>query len=371
MTEQSFDMNNWSGLWMDAQKKYWDSWLDLSRQAVSAASGKESPAANPWPQQFDLWTKFMTAAMSPESRDWAEKLTDLNKGYLRFGETLWKTLSAAKTVPQGPDNWWDLVSRSIKEMQEGFAGGISAGKDPWAGFAALWGMPMDNWRRVYSACSAMPGDMEKALRSFGPAAGTTTPENLLSRLFAMPTFGYTREWQAETQRWGQMWLEHGEAVRDYGDVLTRVTTRAGELLGGKLQEGSLPETLRAFYNLWVDCGEQAYAEVANSPEFTKAQARLVNTLMAVKRQEQKMVDELLSGLNMPTRRELDTSHRRMHRLQRQVWQLQEALNDAGVRELREEVAALRRELESGGTEDGEPKTPRRTPARAAKPSVQS
>ncbi len=83
-----------------------------------------------------------------------------------------------------------------------------------------------------------------------------------------------------------------------------------------------------------------------SPEFAKVQARLTNTLMAVKRQEQKMVDELLSAFNMPTRRELDASHRRVHQLQRQLWQLQETLDEAGILELRQEVAALRREVET-------------------------
>jgi class III poly(R)-hydroxyalkanoic acid synthase PhaE subunit len=207
-------------------------------------------------------------------------------------------------------------------------------------------MPMDNWRRVYSACSALPGDMEKALRSFSVPG--ESPETVLQRLFSMPTFGYAREWQEEVQRWQQLWLEHGEAVREYGQVLAGIASSAAERLGKKLYdlagEGKTPETLRAFYDLWVDCGEETYAEAAVKPDFTRAQTRLVNTLMAVKRQEQKMVDEVLSSLNMPTRRELDTSHRRVHQLQRQVWRLQEAVDESGIRALREEVAALQREV---------------------------
>jgi class III poly(R)-hydroxyalkanoic acid synthase PhaE subunit len=338
----SADFNDWTALWGDAQQKYWQSWLDLTQRM---AAPKPEPAANPWVQGFDQWAKLMAGAVAPESRDWVSKLADVNKGYLQMAENLWK-LSAGPTVPDSPEAWRNAVTRSLKQMQESFTAGLSAGQDPWAGFAAFWGMPMDNWRRVYSACSAMPGDMEKALRNFSVPG--ESPETALQRLFAMPTVGYTREWQAEVQRWQQLWLDHNEAVRDYGRVLAGIASAAAERLRKKLHdlasENKTPDTLRAFYDLWVDAGEEAYADAAMKPEFTGAQARLVNTLMAVKRQEQKMVDEVLGSLNMPTRRELDTSHRRVHQLQRQIWRLEEALDESGIAALREELAALRGEV---------------------------
>lgn len=358
------DLNDWTALWGDAQQKYWQSWLDLSRQ--SAGVPKNESAPNPWAQGFDQWAKLMTGAMPRESQDWASKLADVNRGYLQMAENLWKMFSAGQSIPQGPEAWRDAVTQGLKQMQENFTAGLGAGKDPWAGFATFWGMPMDNWRRVYSACSAMPGDMEKALRNF--TIPGESPDTALQRLFSTPSLGYTREWQEEVQRWQQLWLEHGEAAREYGQVLAGITSSATERLGTKLyglaNEGKTPETLRAFYDLWVDCGEEAFAEAAMKPEFTHAQTRLVNTLMAMKRQEQKMVDEVLSSLNMPTRRELDTSHQRLHQLQRQVWRLQEALDDSGIRALREEVAALQREV--AAFRAGDEPAPEKRPAARSK-----
>jgi class III poly(R)-hydroxyalkanoic acid synthase PhaE subunit len=336
------DFSDWTALWGDAQQKYWQSWMDLARQA---GTPKPDPAPHPWLQGFDQWARLVAGAAPAESRDWVSKLSDVNRGYLQMAENLWKMLSAAPALPQTPEAWRDAVTASLKQMQDGFAAGLGAGKDPWAGFATFWGMPMDNWKRVYSACSAMPGDMEKAFRSF--SAGES-PEQAVQRLFSMPTVGYTREWQAEVQRWQQLWMEHGEAVRAYGKVLAAITADSAERLSKKLAdlaaEEKTPATLRDFYNLWVDAGEEAYAEAALKPEFTGGQARLVNTLMAVKRHEQKMVDEVLGSLNMPTRRELDTSHRRVHALQRQVWQLQDALDDSGIAALRKELASLTAEV---------------------------
>ncbi len=369
--KSSSDANDWTSMWADAQQKYWQSWLDLSQKAAEGMAGKApEPPPNPWAQSFDYWAKLMPGAAPAESRDWIGKMADLNKGYLQMGEGLWKMLSAGQGQgqPQSAQAWWDTVNQGFKAMQDQFAGQIGGAKDPWAGFATFWGMPIDNWRRVCSACSVMPGDMEKALRGF---AEVGSPESALDRWFSLPTLGYNREGQEEMQRLGQLWIEHSQALREYAtDVLSKVTAKATELLTAKLQElasqGKTPDTLRDFYNLWVDCGEEAYATEAYTPEFTRAQARLVNTLLAAKRQEQKMVDEFLGSLNMPTRRELDTSHKRIHQLQRQVWKLREELDESGVSALRDEVATLRREMEALRAESDSAKSEKRANSRAAK-----
>lgn len=339
--------NDWTALWGDAQHKYWQAWQDMLRPTPPPQN-----TAHPWLNGFDSWSKLMVGTMPSEYKQWAEKLVDVNKSYLHMAENVWRAL-AVPTSSHSPEAWREAVMRSLTQMQEAFtsglgAGGLGAAKDPWAGFAALWGMPMDNWRRAYSACSTLPGDVEKAMRYFSQPG--EPPENVFQHALSTPGLGYTREWQEEIQRWHQLWLDHNEAVRHYTQVLGGIASRATERLGKKLfdlaTEGKTPETLRAFYDIWVDCGEESYADAAMQPEFINAQARLVNTLMAVKRQEQKMIDEWLSSLNMPTRRELDTNHRRIHELRRDVWQLRDILDEGGIRELREEVASLQREVAS-------------------------
>lgn len=332
--------SQWSAAWMDLQKKYWDAFTNLTQQATQQASAATGAgAANPWSQSADFWSRLFLPSVPPETRSWVEKTLELNRGYQEFGESLWKTATQGANVADA-GKWWDMLRQNMSS-----APGTTGASDPWAGFATFWGLPMDNWRRVVSACSTMPGDMEKALQGLG-AEGIP---GLVNGWLSTPTLGYTREWQQEQQRLAQLWLEHGEALQRYNRVLGRVVERASELLRERFTErvtsGTGFDSMRSFYNTWVDCGEEAYAEIALSDEFTSAQAGLTNTLMAVKRQEQKMVDETLSALNMPTRRELDTSHRRLHQLQRQVWKMADTLADSGVADLRDEVAALRREVE--------------------------
>ena len=66
------------------------------------------------------------------------------------------------------------------------------------------------------------------------------------------------------------------------------------------------------------------------------QAEMVNALMRMKRHEQMVVEEFMTALNIPTRREMDTTHKRVHELQRQVRELQDALEESA--EIRSEAA---------------------------------
>lgn len=373
MNDKQDSAAGWSEAWADMQKNYWDAWSGLARgmPGLPAEPGP-STAANPWAQGFDFWSKLMAPALPRESHGWLEKLIEINKGYLQMGETLFKAFSAARDTGKDAGQWLETLSQGLTAMQQQITAGVGKATDPWSGFATLWGLPADTWKRLSTTCSVLPGDMEKAFRDIG-GSGVAGLGDWLST----PTLGYTRESQAEMQRLEQLWLEHAQAAQAYVGVLSRVVNRAAELLRERLQaqlqsEAKACESLRACYDLWVDCGEEAYAEFAVSEEFTHAQARLTNSLMAVKRQEQKMVDELLGTLNMPTRRELDTSHRRVHQLQRQVWRLQQTLDDAGIQELREELAVLRQQVHELAAAKAPPPKPSSPPARpSAKPKSAS
>lgn len=364
--KQASAETGWFDAWAEMQRKYWDAWSGFGhRTALDKAEEAFESSAGLWTQNIDFWSKLMTSSMPLETRSWTDKLLEVSKGYLQLGEALYK----AATQEGGKDfgRWWEIVSESLTKTQEKSGAGFGVGKDPWSGFANLWGLPLDTWKRLSTACSMLPGDMEKAFRDVGGSA-------LVGDWLSTPTLGYTRESQEEAQRLGQLWLAHGQAAQAYAAVLSKVIARAGELLReqvlGQMGKGQTFDSLRACYDLWVDCGEEAYAEISVTDEFTSAQARLTNSLMAVKRQEQKMVDEALGAMNMPTRRELDTSHRRLHQLQRQVWRMQRALDESGAAELREEVAALQRHLSQLTENIAQAAPPSTTPARrSAKPKI--
>lgn len=66
--------------------------------------------------------------------------------------------------------------------------------------------------------------------------------------------------------------------------------RSLELLQDKLikmvELDQTVETLREFYNLWVDCSDQAHAETVRSEEYSQINARMINSLMRFRQQAQ-------------------------------------------------------------------------------------
>lgn len=323
----------WSKVWMDAQKQYLDAWMQLSQQGRQWP-GLQTPFTPPggagaWAEPMQQWTKLMTQALPQGSQETSARLFDLGKNYLNMGETFWRLLQQGKDFTGPQTDWLDAMKNAFSATcaRPGEAGQAA---DPWSGFATFWGLPMNTWQRFACSFSPFPGELEKALRPEGGAVPSDMTR-AVRQMLSMPPVGYTREWQEQAQEWAQLYLEYARAMQEFALLLGKVSQRAAELFGqkltGQLKEGKPLEGLRATYDLWIDCGEEAYAEVLATPDFPHLQAQMVNALMRLKRHEQSMMDEVMTAMNMPTRRELDTTHKRVHGLQQQLSTMQDALEN--------------------------------------------
>ncbi|MGD2137689.1 MAG: class III poly(R)-hydroxyalkanoic acid synthase subunit PhaE [Gammaproteobacteria bacterium] len=341
--------DGWARAWLDAQQQYLDAWLKLSRQDSAwptAAAPFGGAGFNPWAESLQQWSKLFAQGLSRDNRDVNSRLFDLGKSYLGMGESFWRLLQQGNDATCAAD-WQELLQNALGQIGKGFP--LSGGDtDPWPGFAGLWGLPLNTWQRMACSFSPFPGEMEKALRGtqgLQPGAASRAAGQYLS----LPPVGYTREWQEQFQEWTRLYLEYTQAMQHFAQLLGRVLQRAIELFRGKMttviKEGESLGGLRAVYDLWIDCGEEAYAEMVATPEFPRLQAELVNALMRMKRHEQLMVEEVLTALNMPTRREMDTTHARVYELQRQLRGLRDALEDGeALTQLREELDEVRERL---------------------------
>jgi polyhydroxyalkanoate synthase subunit PhaE len=341
----------WTKVWLDAQKQYVDAWMQMSQQGSNAWSGTQNPfawgggGAGAWSDPLQQWTRLMTQSLPRGSQETSTRLFDLGKSYLGMGETFWRLLQQGKDISGGENNWQETMKNALSAACGGF--GLSGqAADPWSGFATFWGLPLNTWQRFACSFSPVPGELEKALR---PEDGAVPSDmtKAMRQLLSLPAVGYTREWQEQAQEWAQLSLEYAKAMQEFAQLLGKVSQRAAELfsqkLAGQFKEGKPLEGLRATYNLWIDCGEEAYAEMLATPDFPHLQAQMVNALMRLKRHEQSMMDEVMTALNMPTRRELDTTHKRVHGLQQQLGALQDAMESASAVEPSQEsprVAAV-------------------------------
>ncbi|MGD2056251.1 MAG: class III poly(R)-hydroxyalkanoic acid synthase subunit PhaE [Gammaproteobacteria bacterium] len=348
MAEMKDAAEAWTKVWRDAQKQYLDAWMRLSgegREWPGARAPFDWGGAAPWSEPLQQWSRLMTQALPPDSRDISTRLFDLGKSYLSMGETFWHLLQQGQGLTGSATDWQEALKNALSA-----AGGLNltreACADPWSGLATFWGLPLNTWQRFACSLSPFPGEMEKALRPESVAQPSEMTK-VMRQFLSLPPVGYTREWQEQAQEWVQHYMDYARALQDFMRLLGTVGQRATELfserLAAQFREGASLEGLRAAYNLWIDCGEEAYAEVVATPEFPHLQAQMVNSLMRLKRQEQEMVNEVMTALNMPTRQEMDTSHKRVYELQRQLSALQDIVEDLTLPEEPPEEPRVARE----------------------------
>lgn len=154
-------------------------------------------------------------------------------------------------------------------------------------------MPLGHAFGVPPASSAMPG-------------GAAAP---------MPALGATREHQERTERLFESWHRMQEAQqrlqRLWSDALREAALAFGTKLAQEPHPAPTPEGLRALYDVWIECAEQAYARVAHGPDFCRALADLVNASSEWRREMQATFELGAKAFDLPTRSEINTLNARL------------------------------------------------------------
>jgi class III poly(R)-hydroxyalkanoic acid synthase PhaE subunit len=229
---------------------------------------------------------------------------------------------------------FDLYAR----MQE-LAARMSAGGAAGAGAVDF----AEEWRRMLGATSpnpfasafqAMGGEGMQGLEAWNAAMAPwlESARREGGALLGLPAFGIGRERQERLQALAQAQLEASRREGEFNLLMMRALERAHALFSAKLVARSAPgkalDSARALFDLWIDAAEEAYAEVALSPEFRSAYGALVNAQMRVRQGVQSEVEQAAAQFGMPTRTEVDAAHRRIAELERALRRMRDGVAPA-------------------------------------------
>jgi class III poly(R)-hydroxyalkanoic acid synthase PhaE subunit len=324
MSESPF----WNEEWMKTQQKYWENWTEMSRKAM----GLEEPPKSPLESAMEHWWQGVSPASSDIAGDFMNKMMDQTKSFFRLAETYYKNAEEGQS-------WVDAANRTVADLQQMFSGSMdnlfsgadNAGDDALHKMMAFWEMPMDNWQRMVSSLSLVPGDL---LRNMPHNDG-------IERFLSAPGLGYLREEEGQYKQLMQRVVEYQRALAEYMRFFSNLGLLSANRLREKVQalveEDKQIDSARGLFDLWVSSSEEVYGEQVMTPEYAKIHGRLVNALMALKQKLSAMVDETLGGFNMPTRRELRTLQDRLQESRREYKALQ-----AEVEGLKEQMMELRK-----------------------------
>ncbi len=317
----------WSSDWMELQMQYWKEWLEIAQHA--AGNGKLPQ--NPWEKAQEHWWQAVSPAAPPESRVFMEKMMEQGKSLFR--------LAGMFSGGESSEDWHqalDRIREGLTTAQAGSEGAEGYAKGAAQRLMGFWEAPLGNWQRLVSALSLIPNGMAGGLPGDGRQAD-------LEGLFSVPGLGYTREEQAQYQKLIRCILAYRQVEAEYAGFFANVgvlsVERMRQVIETRSREGASIKSARSFYDLWVATCEEVYTERVMTPEYAKINGRLVNALVAVRHQQGEMIDEKLSALHMPTRRELRTLQTRMQENRRENRKLQ-----AEVETLRQQMAELARPI---------------------------
>lgn len=186
------------------------------------------------------------------------------------------------------------------------------------------GMTQELWKFVESGASATAG-------AGVPATGDGLDKlrESLKDKFAcalMPAFSTLQGQQLAGERLMAATLRWQRATARIGELQATIAADAVERLATALSgpdaSGPPVTTLRALHELWIDCGERAYAEVARGDDYAAAQAELLMAMVEMLFEQRRAIEEWARASNLPTRTEIDAIYRRLHELGRAIREAQ-------------------------------------------------
>lgn len=278
-------------------RQYWNAWGDTMRRGGPATA---APTGVPnWQDAIDWWSK-----LAHGGREEANTVVDRFNAQAR--------------------NWYG----QMQQVAAQFAGQPANAADITA-----------EWKRALGAAGENPfPEMFKSMRGQGAQGLEQWVENATPYLEAwrresasmlgMPAFGIGREQQERVQKLMQAQLDYQQRDGAYNALMMRAVQRAYGVFEGKLVEREEPgrqlTSARALFDLWIDSAEEAYAEIALSPEFREVYGALVNAQMRLRSGVQREIEQVSETFGIPTRTEVDAAHRKIAELERVLRRMRDA-----------------------------------------------
>ena len=388
----STNANDWNQSlindWAETQRKYWETWSDYARNAGMGAFGAglspprnpfeginpfslnpfgqnmfaqnpfvqnpftQNPfagnpfaqfgaGANPFAGMLDQWGSSMRPDALGDIGTVAQRFYDMGKSFMSMSEGLFGV--SGQEQPDAAMNMW--MSSMQAALQQWIAQIQSNADFATPDLPGVSGTTLNNWARFADSVSPWLNMSQNVLKEIAEGhlpggveiPGLGAAQEQFCRALSMPGLGYTREQQEHLQGLARNLLTYHDALRAYKLAFAKTALASLESVQKRLQamheKGEKIESLRGLYDMWVDASEEAYGDFATSDEYQVVYGDLVNALMQVRKDMNKLAEQHYKLMNIPTRSEINTMQHRQQENRREN------------RHLRREIAELRAELE--------------------------
>jgi len=285
-------------------RQYWSAWGDAMRgiapgHAVPGTGGPGGAMPN-WQDAIDWWSRLAHGGRE-EANAAVDRFNAQARNWYGQMQQVAARFAGQDAKPADITAEWKralgaMGENPFPEMFRAMRGQGAQGLDQWIEDASPW---LDAWRREGNAW------------------------------LGMPTFGLGREHQARWQKLAQAQLDYQQRESTYNALMMKAAQRAYEVFEGKLAEREEPgrqlTSARALFDLWIDAAEEAYAEIALSPQFREAYGARINAQMRLRGAVQGEVERMSAMFGMPTQGDLDIAFRKIAELERSLRRLRDQM----------------------------------------------
>lgn len=331
--------------WSETQKAMLDYWIGMMSGVASSKPRTQPGNTGPDPGNiYALWSDYwnqninaMFEGTSPILKAVMEQFTaaqEYSLRYLDFTNRVWSVIAAQ---PAGEGEIQDEIEATRQKMlQEWSNWPVSIFQDTnqlWNLYLAQWqqfGQPWMNAFQEFPAYQSRLITGDNMAMSDLSSLFRDTYQQTLGRFVSSPNLGPAREFTELVQQGFDAWVDWYLASLDYQSLLSETWQEAVDDFFNRLLEmaekGERVESVRALMLMWTRGAEEIFTRTFREERYTLVQGKMLNAAMEYRKQQRMIMEEYLNSMDLPTRSELDETHRRVYELRKEVKQLKKEIS---------------------------------------------
>ena len=326
-----FAANNW----FESQQKFMET-LAMFNQGNNPFGfpGKKSTRPG-WADAMDIWWRAFKPAVSSENENVVMKLIEQAKQYYFMSEQFANIYSLMSSTQKKNKDAIDGLNKTFEDITAFMD--QNASRFSWSSLIDQCEQPYELLKNTFADNPLFSG---QGFTEFSPEL-----QKLREKFLTMPGLGYSRESQEKLQKAMHLWATYQDNYHEFQTVMSGLNHEALNLMRKELikmhKKGEQVESMRQIYNIWVASNEKVYSNFVFTEEYSELNARLVNSLMAFRKESHSIIEDNLASMNLPTTKSINALEQRQHDLRKQIKNMEAELKQlsAQVRSINQKQLA--------------------------------
>ena len=147
-------------------------------------------------------------------------------------------------------------------------------------------------------------------------------ETEFQQFFKIPQLGLTRGYQEKFNQAVDKYNTYHSTLAEFVRILSLPVNRSfavmQEKLGEMAEKGALPDDSQKYYQMWIKILEGHYMKLYQSPEYSQILANTLNAISGFTSARDAVLQDMMSGLPIPSRKEIDALEREVYELKKRI-----------------------------------------------------